>query len=695
MHFCLPTHPTGAKALTMKQALVVAAICEFGGSVLMGAGVVGTVRKGIADLSYYTSSPDIFAYGMLCAMMATGIWLLIATFWELPVSTTHSIVGAIIGMTMVSAGPDAVIWSSSKDTFPYIGGVASLCLSWVFSPVLGALLAAFLFFWLRLLVLRHENAYQRAFYVLPVFVGATFFMITIFIIKEGGSRFNWENTPYSKACWIAAIVGAGTALISIGWQIWVVKRKVQQDLEEKEAADAASQAGTMEAAPGSADGKAEEGERWFDGAGLLEQWCMAYAGTITAFCCRASAVLLRPFIVHGAAAATAQCLPCCPLLRPTGSDDKEATPAPSDITTPHRLRDFRKSRVWSAVTHSANVNIHETIDTDAKVHAIHENAEVFDAKAEGVFKYLQVFTACANSFAHGSNDVANSIGPYAAIYAVWQTSSVSSEAEVPTWILVVGGAGIVLGLATYGYKIMRVLGVKMVKLTNSRGFIVEMSAAAIVIIGSRYGLPLSTTHTLVGAVTGVGLLEGKRGFNGTLLLRFFAGWVATLVVAAITAAAFTAQGIYAPNRGMDQQRYTTATYLTSTAWSVAQVREGTKGCCWHSSGPALCPCQSAVWCITSLDPSHPASRCPFLQLPGQQRHRHPGLDPSQPAQLECHLRELEAAAQPQHGHPGAADGAVERQCPHLQRQPRRQRLHRISSRACGCFQPVLASKPNT
>ncbi|KAI7845415.1 hypothetical protein COHA_000968 [Chlorella ohadii] len=511
----------GAKALTMKQALVVAAICEFGGSVLMGAGVVGTVRKGIADLNYFVNDPDIFAYGMLCAMMATGIWLLVATFWELPVSTTHSIVGAIIGMTMVSAGPDAVIWSSSKDTFPYIGGVASLCLSWVFSPVLGALLAAFLFFWLRLLVLRHENAYQRAFYVLPLFVFLTFFMITIFTIKEGGSRFGWENTPYSKACWIGAIVGAGCAVISVGWQIWVVKRKVREDLREKEAAEAAAQAGAMEA-PGSADGKHEEGSE----------------------------------------------------------HEKEATPAPSDITTPNRLRDFRKSRVWSAVTHSANVDIHETIQTDAKVNAIHENAEVFDSKAEGVFKYLQVFTACANSFAHGSNDVANSIGPYAAIYAVWQTSSVAKEAEVPTWILVVGGAGIVFGLATYGYKIMRVLGVKMVKLTNSRGFIVEMSSAAIVIIGSRYGLPLSTTHTLVGAVTGVGLLEGKRGFNGSLLLRFFAGWVATLVVAAITAAAFTAQGIYAPNRNLDQQRYTTATYLTSTAWSVAQANNDTATLSW-------------------------------------------------------------------------------------------------------------------
>ncbi|KAL4422787.1 hypothetical protein ABPG75_008984 [Micractinium tetrahymenae] len=359
--------------------------------------------------------------------------------------------------------------------------------------------------------MRSPNAYQRAFYVLPIFVFLTFFMVTIFTIKEGGSRFGRENTPDGKACWIAAIVGAGTAVISVGWQVWVVKRRVAMDLQEKEEAEAAAAAGNLEAA--SSEGKTAEDDAASE--------------------------------------------------KPSGSGDaaQQATPA--------ALRDFRKSKVWSAVTHSANVDIHKEVDRDEKLAAMHDHAEKFDQRAEGVFKYLQVFTACANSFAHMSNDVANSIGLYAAIYSIWQTSQVSSEAEVPTWVLVVGGAGIVLGLATYGYKIMQVLGVKMVKLTNSRGFIVEMSSAAIVIIGSQYGLPLSTTHTLVGCVTGVGLLEGRRGFNGMLLIRFFEGWVAMLVVAGITAAAFTAQGLYAPNWDMDKQRYNTAQYLNSTAYSIA------------------------------------------------------------------------------------------------------------------------------
>lgn len=355
----------GAKALTMKQAILVAAVCEFGGSVLMGAGVVGTMRKGIAKLSAFENDPDVFAYGMLCAMMATGLWLILATYWELPVSTTHSIVGSIIGMTMVSAGPSAVIWSSKKDTFPFIGGVASLCLSWVFSPVLGAALAATLFFLLRLFVLRSENAYKRAYCVLPLFVFATFFMITMFTIKEGGSRFEWENTPDSKAAWIAAIVGSGTALLSVGWQIWVVKKRVNQDMEGHESKDVASAAGNMEGgkAPGSVDAESE--------------------------------------------------IP------------SEVTAAHQ--TTPNALKDFRKSKVWTAMTHSSNVDIHQAVEDDEQLQAMHDHSEKFDPRAEGVFKYLQVFTACANSFAHGSNDVANSIGPYAAIYGVWNTATVETE----------------------------------------------------------------------------------------------------------------------------------------------------------------------------------------------------------------------------------------------------------------------------
>lgn len=175
----------------------------------------------------------------------------------------------------------------------------------------------------------------------------------------------------------------------------------------------------------------------------------------------------------------------------------------------------------------------------------------------------------ANSFAHGSNDVANAIGPYAAIYFVWRNSSVEMTSVVPIWILVVGGAGLVLGLATYGYKIMRILGVKMTRLTNSRGFVVEISAAAVVCIGSRFSLPISTTHCLVGAVAGVGLLEGRAGFNWVLMLRFIVGWVATLVVAGLTSALFTAQGIYSPNNFSASRRYYMAQYLENTTAGIS------------------------------------------------------------------------------------------------------------------------------
>jgi sodium-dependent phosphate transporter len=181
----------------------------------------------------------------------------------------------------------------------------------------------------------------------------------------------------------------------------------------------------------------------------------------------------------------------------------------------------------------------------------------------------------ANSFAHGSNDISNSVGPYAAIYFVWLHSSINmEESQVPVWILAIGGVGLVLGLLTYGYKIMRILGVKVTRLTNSRGFIVEISGAIVVMLCSRFGLPISTTHCLVGAVVGIGMLEGQQGLNWRLLFRFFIGWVATLVVVALTAAAFTAQGIYSPNNSTAGRRYQIDMYLQNTSAAISGLLEG-------------------------------------------------------------------------------------------------------------------------
>ncbi len=199
-------------------------------------------------------------------------------------------------------------------------------------------------------------------------------------------------------------------------------------------------------------------------------------------------------------------------------------------------------------TQSLFYDVHECVRNDVKVAQVWANAEVFDYKTERLYRYLQVFSAMSMSFAHGSNDVANAMGPLAAIYYTWENGAVpGSKSPVPSWILALGGAGICLGLATYGYKIMRVLGVKSVKLTNSRGFVCEWSTALIVVLASRWGLPVSTTQIVSGAILSIGLWEGRRGVNWRVAGKIFFGWLITCVVAAGVSALITALGVFTPN----------------------------------------------------------------------------------------------------------------------------------------------------
>lgn len=192
---------------------------------------------------------------------------------------------------------------------------------------------------------------------------------------------------------------------------------------------------------------------------------------------------------------------------------------------------------------------HAAVKDSEYVSEIHDNAEKFDPRVEEVFKYVQVLTAICDSFSHGANDVANAMGPFAAIYAVYVDGYVDDEASLGDeayWILAIGGAGIVAGLALYGYKIITAIGVKIAKITPSRGFSIELGAAMMIIIGSRLEMPLSTTHCQVGATAAVALLEGTGGLNGVVLLKAIIGWIITIIVCALTAALIFAQGAYAP-----------------------------------------------------------------------------------------------------------------------------------------------------
>ena len=557
----------GSKALSLRQAVVVAAIFEFAGAMLLGSGVTSTIRKGIAKIDAYTYSPELLMYMMLCAMLSAGLWLALATFLELPVSTTHSMVGAIVGASMIAAGADSVIWYSAPKggDNPFPGGVVSIILAWIITPAIAALVAGLLFLFTKVVVLNARNPFKMSLIFFPLFTFITAWVITYFVIQKGVNGWMKNETysgtladlpscppggdsskykvssdqttgegdscqllppedvtvtlssckiPDGTAAWIAAVT-AGVCAIVVTIGLKLVIKLVNKDMAEYERMVA-----EVEEAKMAKLADAESGESGDDVKG-------AHSGQLSS----------QPSFIPG---------------------EKRGR-------TPGMLADMRKSRVWKAVSYGTSQDIHEVTVTSEKIKEIHARAQVFDVKTEFSFKYLQVITACANSFAHGANDVANSIGTWAAIYGVWQCTCAASKVSVPIWMFAVGGLGIVAGLATYGFKIMRALGVKLVKITNSRGYCAELTSAVTVIVASRYGFPVSTTQVITGAITGIGIVEvisakmrkesrPNSAFNWMLLLKFFLGWVATIVIAGLVAAAFTAQGIYAPYKnGVDSR----------------------------------------------------------------------------------------------------------------------------------------------
>ena len=381
----------GSGAITVKQAIIIAAIFEFAGAFLAGGHVTSTIRKGIIDPASIVDTPEILVFGMLAALLAAAIWLMIASTRGWPVSTTHSIVGAVVGFAIVGIGTDAVKWDK----------ISQIVASWVVSPALGGLIAFLLMMSIRRFILNTDKPLESARRWGPGYVFLGGFVISLVTLFKGLKHLNIDlSVPMS---FLAATV-FGFAIAAIGW--WLIQR-----VEFEENAD----------------------------------------------------------------------------------------------------RDF----------HFASV--------------------------EKVFTPMMIFTACAMAFAHGSNDVANGIGPLAAVVSIVSSGGeVAQKAELPIWILLLGGAGIVIGLGTMGYRVMKTIGTKITALTPSRGFCATLAAAATVVLASRTGLPVSTTHIAVGAVIGVGLARGIGAIDLRVIGGIVISWVVTLPVGAALSALifFTLKGIF-------------------------------------------------------------------------------------------------------------------------------------------------------
>jgi PiT family inorganic phosphate transporter len=372
----------GSKALTIRQAILVAAVFEFLGAVLAGGEVTSTIRKGIVDTDLLTGSPELLIYGMLASLLSAGTWLLVASRKGWPVSTTHTIVGAIVGFAAVGIGIDAVQW----------GKVGTIVMSWVVSPLIAGFIAFLIYMSVQRLILRQEDPLEKAKRYVPVYIFLAAFTIVLVTIVKGlkhvGLDLNLANS-YLLAIGIALVIAIAGA---------IAIQRIKPDP------------------------KAEKRQHFYT--------------------------------------------------------------------------------------------------------------------VERVFAILMVVTACSMAFAHGSNDVANAIGPLAAVISVARTGIVGAQAALPIWVLLIGGIGIVVGLATFGRHVIATVGKKITQLTPSRGFAAELAAATTIVIASGTGIPVSTTHTLVGAVLGVGLARGIDAIDLRVVGRIFVSWVVTIPAGALLSIIF-------------------------------------------------------------------------------------------------------------------------------------------------------------
>ena len=367
----------GSKALTFKQAIMIAAVAEFIGAFFVGGHVSDTIRKGMLDPTIFEAVPYHLVYGMISALIAAALWLHIASYLGWPVSTTHSIVGGVLGFGVIAGGMDVINW----------GKVGQVVLSWVVSPVMGGFVAFLVFKFINKNVFSKRTPLVYAKNLLPYMVFVVFVILTNAMVYKGLKNIHLDLS-FINSLVISLLVGSLAFVVTK-----FLAKKIPYNAS------------------------------W----GLQKQF----------------------------------------------------------------------------------------------------------SETENVFKYLQILTAFYVAFAHGSNDVANAVGPLAAVVAILKDGQVHMKVVMPTWILGLGGGFIVFGLLVWGAKVMATVGEKITELTPSRGFAATFGAATVVLICSKMGLPISTTHTLVGSVIGVGLARGLASLNFDIIKMIAISWISTIPFTAI------------------------------------------------------------------------------------------------------------------------------------------------------------------
>ncbi|KAH9989593.1 phosphate transporter [Xylariaceae sp. FL0662B] len=545
-----------SRSLTLLQAMIGASIMEFAGALGVGARVADTIRTKIVDPDLYDGSPSVLMLGMVCAVVASSIWLTIATRVGLPVSTTHSIMGGVIGMGVASVGAQQVTWvapSSVVGTEKINTGVVSVFLAWVIAPGLSAIFASIIFLITKYGVMLRKNPVMKAFALVPVYFGVTAMLLVMLLLWKGGDY----EVNLSDGAIGGVIVAAGVGwaiLIAIFLMPWLWRVVVRDDWQLRWyhifLGPLLLRRGDVPPPPANFQGAVRN---FYEGH-LTKEELEAK---------RANANSGDDVEANGSDAVNEAKIADALITSSSGSGSDELANVPEKKTLVGPRPDgvpwysgamffwYFKKALFNGVDQDV-VNLQRKKDLlSGDLEEKHARAAHYDNKAEFIYSFLQIMTACTASFTHGANDVSNAIGPFATIYQIWQTEQIPSKPQVPLWILAFGGAGIVIGLWTYGYHIMANLGNRLTLNSPSRGFSMELGSATTIIIATRLKLPVSTTQCITGAIVGVGLCNGDwRALNWRMIVWIYGGWILTLPCAGIISGCLMGIILNAPKWGL-------------------------------------------------------------------------------------------------------------------------------------------------
>lgn len=419
----------GSGALNIRNAVILAAILEFIGAFFFGSQVSSTIEKNLIDSSLFVQDPKVLAIGMLASLISAGFWLHIASFFGWPVSTTHSLIGAVVGFGLVIGGVHAIFWNS----------VFAIISSWVISPILGGLISYLLFRYLCKVIFYRKDPVTAAKKLTPFISFITVFTFSLLLFLEDS---------------IVSLSNKQALFLSIG------------------------------------------------------------LGLIAAFI---DFITTRNVI---------DASPIEPLDTENFIDLGTANSIEKAKKHLHRVHSFSSGEIKDHASHLLKEI--DVLSTTAQKHvqAFHETNS-FET-VERIFIILQILTASLMAFSHGSNDVANAIGPLIAAVNILREGEIVVTSKIPYWALGLGSTGIIIGLATWGWRVIETIGKKLTELTPSRGFVAEFGAAFTILIATRLGLPVSTTHTLVGSVIGVGMARGLNAVNLNTTRDIIVSWLVTV-----------------------------------------------------------------------------------------------------------------------------------------------------------------------